>query len=83
MTGARLFAAPVGAVLVILAVTGFWLWRATPVPMLDAPGGRFACVSYTPFRGTQTPFDRSLTIPPQQIEEDLIRLKTETDCVRT
>lgn len=83
MTGARLFAALVGAVLAILAVTGFWLWRATPVPMPDAPGGRFACVSYTPFRGTQTPFDRSLIIPPQQIEEDLIRLKTETDCVRT
>ena len=83
MTGLRAFAALAGGVLAIIAITGFWLWRATPVPMPDAPGGRFACVSYTPFRGNQTPFDRSLVIPPRQIEDDLARLKTETDCVRT
>ena len=69
--------------LAVLAITGFWLWRATPVPLPDAPGGRFACVSYTPFRGEQTPFDQGIVIPPQQIEEDLVKLKTETDCVRT
>jgi glucan 1,3-beta-glucosidase len=83
MTGARVFAALAGGALAILAIGWFWTWRATPVPMLDAPGGRFSCVSYTPFRGEQTPFDRSLAIPPQQIEQDLERLKTETDCVRT
>ena len=83
MTGARAFAALAGGVLAIVAISAFWFWRATPVPMPDAPGGRFACVSYTPFRGEQTPFDQSLTIPPRQIEEDLSRLKTETDCVRT
>ncbi|WP_119301553.1 glycoside hydrolase family 17 protein [Dongia deserti] len=83
MKAARIFAALAGGVLAILAISTFWLWRATPVPMPDAPGGRFACVSYTPFRGTQTPFDQRLIIPPQQIEQDLIRLKTETDCVRT
>ena len=82
MTGTRLLAALAGGALAIVAITGFWLWRAAPVPMPDAPGGRIACVSYTPFRGEQTPFDQSLTIPPQQIEEDLERLKTETDCVR-
>src|SRR5512147_1183398 len=82
MNGTRRLAALAGGVLAIVAITGFWLWRATPVPMPDAPGGRIACVSYTPFRGEQTPFDQSLTIPPQQIEEDLERLKTETDCVR-
>ncbi len=79
----RIFAALVGGILASLAIAGFWLWRATPVALPDAPGGRFACVSYTPFRGAQTPFDQSLVIPPQQIEEDLARLKTETDCVRT
>ena len=79
----RIFAALVGGILASLAITGFWLWRATPVALPDAPGGRFACVSYTPFRGAQTPFDQSLVIPPQQIEGDLARLKTETDCVRT
>jgi exo-beta-1,3-glucanase (GH17 family) len=82
MTGARLFAALAGGVLAILAVSGFWLWRAAPVPMPDAPGGRFACVSYAPFRGEQTPFDPTLVIPRTQIEEDLTRLKTESDCVR-
>jgi exo-beta-1,3-glucanase (GH17 family) len=82
MTGARAFAGLAGGVLAIIAITAFWLWRATPVLLPDAPGGRFACVSYTPFRGEQTPFDQSLIIPPRQIEEDLVRLKTETDCVR-
>ena len=82
MTGARLFAALAGGVLAALAITGFWLWRASPVPMPDAPGGRFACVSYAPFRGEQTPFDPTLVIPRAQIEEDLTHLKTESDCVR-
>ena len=82
MTGARILAAVAGGVLAILAVTGFWLWRAAPVPMPDAPGGRFACVSYAPFRGEQTPFDPTLVIPRAQIEEDLAHLKTESDCVR-
>jgi len=82
MTGTKVFAALAGGVLAILAVTGFWLWRATPVPMPDAPGGRFACVSYAPFRGEQTPFDQSLVIPREQIEKDLAHLKTESDCVR-
>jgi glucan 1,3-beta-glucosidase len=82
MTGARTFAALAGGVLAFLAITGLWLWRAAPVPMPDAPGGRFACVSYAPFRGEQTPFDPTLVIPRAQIEEDLARLKTESDCVR-
>jgi exo-beta-1,3-glucanase (GH17 family) len=82
MTGARLFAALAGGILAILAIAGFWLWRAAPVPMPDAPGGRFACVSYAPFRGEQTPFDPTLVIPRAQIEEDLTHLKTESDCVR-
>jgi exo-beta-1,3-glucanase (GH17 family) len=82
MITARVLAALAGGVLAIIAITGFWLWRATPVILQDAPGGRMSCVSYTPFRGNQTPFDQSLSIPPRQIEEDLERLKTETDCVR-
>jgi glucan 1,3-beta-glucosidase len=82
MRGTRIIAALAGGALAIIAITGFWLWRATPVPLPDAPGGRFACVSYAPFRGEQTPFDQSLVIPPQQIEEDLTHLRTESDCVR-
>jgi exo-beta-1,3-glucanase (GH17 family) len=83
MTAARVFAAMAGGALAIVAIAAFWMWRATPVVLADAPSGHFACVSYTPFRGNQTPLDRILVIPPQQIEEDLARLKTETDCVRT
>jgi glucan 1,3-beta-glucosidase len=82
MTGARFLAALAGGALAVLAVSGFWLWRATPVPLPDAPGGRFACVSYAPFRGAQTPFDPTLVIPRAQIEEDLKHLKSESDCVR-
>ena len=40
------------------------------------------CVSYTPFRGTQTPLDPSTMIPAAQIEDDLTRLSTVTDCVK-
>jgi glucan 1,3-beta-glucosidase len=73
----------IGGALAAIAAVAFWLWQARPVPLPDAPGGRIACLSYTPFRGDQTPFDQSLVIPAAQIEEDLSRLKTETDCVRT
>jgi glucan 1,3-beta-glucosidase len=40
-------------------------------------------VSYSPFRGGQTPFDQTLRIDASQIEDDLTRLAAVTDCVRT
>lgn len=79
----RGIAALIGGLIAIAAITSFWMWRGQPVILVDTPGGKIACVSYTPFRGNQTPFDLSLVIPPAQIEEDLTQLKTETDCVRT
>jgi glucan 1,3-beta-glucosidase len=71
--------------LVVAAAGSFLTWRqlGQPVAMVDAPGGKLQCLSYTPFRGKQTPFDAQLMIPPQQIDEDLHRLKAVTDCVRT
>jgi glucan 1,3-beta-glucosidase len=81
--GTRGIAALVGGLIAIAAITSFWMWRGQPVILVDTPGDRIACLSYTPFRGNQTPFDQSLVIPPAQIEEDLTQLKTETDCVRT
>lgn len=72
-----------GFILAGALVVGFWLWQARPVILVDTPGGEIACLSYTPFRGNQTPFDQSLVIPPTQIEEDLSQLKLETGCVRT
>jgi exo-beta-1,3-glucanase (GH17 family) len=41
------------------------------------------CVSYTPFRGSQTPLDPSIVIPVPQIEDDLTRLAQVTNCIRT
>jgi glucan 1,3-beta-glucosidase len=71
--------------LVIAAAGSFLIWRqlGQPVVLVDAPGGKLQCLSYTPFRGKQTPFDAQLMIPPQQIDEDLHHLKAVTDCVRT
>src|SRR6185437_92557 len=41
------------------------------------------CVSYTPFRASQTPLDPSIVIPVAQIEDDLTRLAQVTNCIRT
>src|SRR5215831_16849582 len=68
------------------AIAGFWAWLGSPVPMPQSQLGRgekLYCVSYTPFRGSQTPLDPSTMIPAAQIEDDLTRLAQFTDCVRT
>ena len=72
--------------LTILAIAGFWTWLGSPVPMPfpeAARGAKLYCVSYTPFRGAQTPLDPSTMIPASQIEDDLTALAKITDCVRT
>jgi glucan 1,3-beta-glucosidase len=72
---------PVAAAIVIV-----WWWLGSPIPLPASPLGsaeKLYCVSYSPFRGRQTPFDRSLRIDPAQIDDDLGRLATLTDCVRT
>jgi glucan 1,3-beta-glucosidase len=65
------------------AVAAYWWLAGRPVALADAPTDRLPCVSYTPFRGDQTPFDRTLMIPPGQIEEDLRLLAERVACVRT
>jgi len=80
-----------GKAIVCLAVTlaaiaGVWTWLGKAVPMPQPELGRgekLYCVSYTPFRGGQTPLDPSTMIPAAQIDEDLARLAQVTDCVRT
>ncbi len=72
-----------GCIVAAAATFGIWHRLGAPVAMADAPGGKLQCLSYTPFRGAQTPFDSALVIPPQQIDEDLNKLKAVTDCVRT
>ncbi len=47
------------------------------------PGEKLYCLSYSPFRGRQTPLDANTQISAAQIEDDLSRLAQLTDCVRT
>jgi glucan 1,3-beta-glucosidase len=70
----------------VMAVAGVWAWLGSPVPMPQSRlglGEKLYCVSYTPFRGTQTPLEPSTMIPAAQIEDDIARLAQITDCVRT
>lgn len=69
------------AVMLLIAVTWWWLGRPVAMP-IGAPE-RIQCLSYAPFRGAQSPLHGGTHIPPAQIEDDLSRLKSITDCVRT
>ncbi len=79
-------AIPLLALIVVNLLIGvFWWTLGKPVA---APAGlavpeRLQCMSYAPFRGTQSPLDGGTPIPAAQIEDDLVRLKGLTDCVRT
>ena len=69
-----------------VAIAGIWTWLGAPVLLMPSQLGKaekLYCVSYTPFRGAQTPLDPSTMIPAAQIEDDLTRLAQLTDCVRT
>ena len=70
----------------VVAIVGAWIWLGAPVPMPQSPlkpGEKLYCLSYSPFRGSQTPLDPSAQISTAQIEDDLTRLAKITDCVRT
>jgi exo-beta-1,3-glucanase (GH17 family) len=79
----------VGAVFFTLAAAAIiaaWGWLGAAVEMPASPlgpGEKIPCVSYTPFRGDRDPFGPDVPIDPRQIEEDLVRLKPLTDCIRT
>ncbi len=69
-----------------LAIAGFWAWLGAPLPMPQtplSPGEKLYCLSYSPFRGEQTPLDSTIKISAVQIEDDLSRLAKITGCVRT
>ncbi|MGY4259912.1 exo-beta-1,3-glucanase (GH17 family) [Bradyrhizobium sp. USDA 4516] len=78
---------PLALLLISLAViASVWWWLATPITLVRAPidpAAKLQCVSYTPFRGAQTPLDPTTQIPVEQIEQDLTDLAKVTDCVRT
>ena len=73
----------VAYLLALLPVLAWWWWQGRPEAIVDAPSSRFPCVSFAPYAGSQTPFDKALVLPPEQIERDLARLATLTGCVRT
>lgn len=69
-----------------VVIVAFWAWLGAPMPMPQTPlsaGEKLYCLSYSPFRGSQTPINSNTRISPAQIEEDLSRLAKITDCVRT
>jgi exo-beta-1,3-glucanase (GH17 family) len=72
--------------IVAAAIVTTWAWLGATVQMPPSPlasGEKLYCVSYTPFRGTQSPLGPDIPVDPRQIEEDLAQLKQITDCVRT
>ncbi len=69
-----------------LAVGATWWWLGAPIELPPSPlaaGQKLYCVSYTPFRGGQSPLVEGTRAEPRQIEEDLALLSKYTGCVRT
>jgi exo-beta-1,3-glucanase (GH17 family) len=72
---------PVAAAIVVV-----WWGLGSPVAIPASSlgaGEKLYCMSYSPFRGRQTPFNRTLRVDASQIDDDLGRLAALTDCVRT
>ena len=70
----------------VTIIAAVWAWLGQPEPMPQAPvaaGEKLYCLSYAPFRGSQTPLDPTTMITAAQIEDDLSRLAKITDCVRS
>src|SRR5882672_2932083 len=78
---------PLALLLISLgAIAAVWWWLATPINLARAPidpKAKLLCVSYAPFRDTQTPLVLTTHIAPEQIAQDLAQLAKITDCVRT
>lgn len=67
----RLLAAPA---FLLAAIPAFflWSWLGRPVPIVDAPGGRLDCLSYTPYDGSGSPLAAaSYKVAPESIRADL------------
>src|SRR6202163_1082361 len=81
------FRTPLALLLISLcAIAAVWWWLATPINLARAPidpSAKLLCVSYAPFRDTQTPLVPTTQIAPEQIAQDLAQLAKISDCVRT
>jgi glucan 1,3-beta-glucosidase len=82
LTGALIPGLALVAAVAGIALFWWWLGRPVPMPAIAAPA-KLQCMSYAPFRGEQSPLHGGTHIPAAQIEDDLRRLKSLTDCVRT
>src|SRR6202011_5391184 len=68
------------------AIAATWWWLATPISLARAPidpDAKLLCVSYAPFRDTQTPLSPTTHVSAEQIAQDLAQLAKISDCVRT
>src|SRR6202049_4641888 len=78
---------PLALLLISLsAIAAAWWWLATPINLARAPidpNAKLVCVSYAPFRDTQTPLSPTTHVGPEQSAQDLARLAKISDCVRT
>src|SRR5580704_8309960 len=78
---------PLALLLISLgSIAAVWWWLATPITLARAPidpAAKLMCVSYAPFRNTQTPLLETTQIPAEQIAQDLAQLAKISDCVRT
>jgi len=66
---------PLALLLISLGtIAAVWWWLATPITLPRAPidpNAKLLCVSYAPFRDTQTPLVPTTHIAPEQIAQDL------------
>jgi glucan 1,3-beta-glucosidase len=83
LTGTTIPALALVAVAALIALVWWWLGRPVAMPAAGAAGDKLQCMSYAPFRGAQSPLHGGTHVPAAQIEDDLKRLKSMTDCVRT
>lgn len=84
LTGPVIPALFLAAVAILIALVWWWLGRPVAMPAAtNAANAKLQCVSYAPFRGQQSPLRSDTYIAASQIEDDLIRLKSLTDCIRT
>src|SRR5215470_5787345 len=67
-------------------IAAVWWWLATPITLVRAPidpNAKLQCVSYAPYRATQTPLIEGTQVAAEHVAQDLAQLAEVTDCVRT
>lgn len=75
----------ISSIIVASIILSVWFWLGKPAAIEEpAVQGLLQCVSYTPFRDNQSPFDldQGLHIEPKQIQQDLQLLAQHTQCIR-